>query len=50
MMTTGENSQALSSESQQESLEEPQQRYAHIRYEEPDTSGCYMKRLLGWEH
>lgn len=47
MMTTGENSQALSSESQQESLEEPQQRYAHIRYEEPDTSGCYMKRLLG---
>lgn len=33
MMTTDENSQALSSESQQECLEETQQRYAHIRYE-----------------
>ena len=43
MMTTGENSQALSSESQQECLEETQQRYAHIRYEEPDTSGRYIE-------
>lgn len=43
MMTTGENSQVLSSESQQEFLEETQQRYAHIRYEEPDTSGCYIE-------
>lgn len=43
MMTTDENSQALSSESQQECLEETQQRYAHIRYEEPDTSGRYIE-------
>ena len=43
MMTTDENLQALSSESQQEFLEETQQRYAHICYEEPDTSGCYIE-------
>lgn len=47
MATTDENSQPPSSESQQECFDEPQQRYAHIRYEKPNPSGRY-REAVAW--
>lgn len=47
MSTTLGESQTLNNKSQQELLEEPQQRYANIRYEKPDPSGCY-REAFAW--